>query len=101
MVGWPIASHLKTALGAPNTQTSHRRRSRPFGVSPTWVSYFSDISNCLTRTRASIGFAGAGELFEATRTILFGAPISCGCDLKERSGLLDLKIPTPWAKRRP
>ena len=39
-----------------------RRRPQPVDVSPR-SGFFSDISNCLTH--ASIGFDGAGELFEA------------------------------------
>ena len=58
----PIAALQKIALGAPNTQTCRRRRSQPVDVVPR-SGFFSDISNCLTH--ASIGFDGAGELFEA------------------------------------
>ena len=62
MVDWPIATLQKITLGAPNTQTCRRRRSQPVDVVPR-SGFFSDISNCLTH--ASIGFDGAGELFEA------------------------------------
>ena len=57
-----MAALQKIALGAPNTQTCRRRRSQPVDVVPR-SGFFSDISNCLTH--ASIGFDGAGELFEA------------------------------------